>query len=201
MPTGYTAGVEDGTIKTFKDFALLCARAFGACVEMCDEPLTKPIPKEFPVSTYAKTQLAEAKEELDRLLNMGAKQIEKEFASYKTKEMQHLEEGKRKAVQARQRIQKMRAEASAWVPPTKDHKGLKDFMLEQLSSDSWDHVQYYTEEIAKLETMSVEEWQAKRTKDARWNIDYYKKTYREDLERTNGRNQWLDDLRASLNKG
>jgi hypothetical protein len=39
MPTGYTAGVADGTITEFREYALLCARAFGACIMLRDEPV------------------------------------------------------------------------------------------------------------------------------------------------------------------
>ena len=34
MPTGYTAAVCSGEITEIKDFALSCARAFGALITM-----------------------------------------------------------------------------------------------------------------------------------------------------------------------
>lgn len=37
MPTGYTAGIIDGKINTFRDFALVCVKAFGAAIHMRDE--------------------------------------------------------------------------------------------------------------------------------------------------------------------
>ena len=36
MPTGYTADIKDGI--SFQTYALNCARAFGACVMLRDEP-------------------------------------------------------------------------------------------------------------------------------------------------------------------
>lgn len=45
MPTGYTAAIKYGI--TFKEFALDCARNFGACISMRDEPRETPIPDEF----------------------------------------------------------------------------------------------------------------------------------------------------------
>lgn len=36
MPTGYTADIKDGI--DFKTYAMNCARAFGACVMLRDEP-------------------------------------------------------------------------------------------------------------------------------------------------------------------
>lgn len=62
MPTGYTAAIADGI--DFKTYALSCARAFGALVEMRDEPANAPIPEEFKPSSYYVTSLASAREEV-----------------------------------------------------------------------------------------------------------------------------------------
>ena len=59
MPTGYTSKIADGI--GFKDFALSCARAFGACIEMRDDPSDKPIPNEFKPNDYHKKRMAAAK--------------------------------------------------------------------------------------------------------------------------------------------
>lgn len=40
MPTGYTADIKDGI--TFRDFALRCARAFGATIMQRDEDISIP---------------------------------------------------------------------------------------------------------------------------------------------------------------
>ena len=39
MPTGYTAGILEGKIKTFPEFAKICMRAFGAAIHMRDNGL------------------------------------------------------------------------------------------------------------------------------------------------------------------
>ena len=39
MPTGYTAEILNGEIKTFPEFAKKCARAFGAMIHMRDDSL------------------------------------------------------------------------------------------------------------------------------------------------------------------
>ena len=59
MPTGYTAKIADG--QTFEEFILSCARAFGALVEMRDEPADAPIPEEFKPSAYHTTQIGVAR--------------------------------------------------------------------------------------------------------------------------------------------
>lgn len=37
MATAYTQGIINGKINTFKEFALVCARAFGAAAHMRDK--------------------------------------------------------------------------------------------------------------------------------------------------------------------
>lgn len=65
MPTGYTADVADGKITDFVEYALQCARAFGACIMLRDEPISSEIP-EFQPSDYNANALAEAEKTLSR---------------------------------------------------------------------------------------------------------------------------------------
>jgi hypothetical protein len=59
MPTGYTDGVQDGTVKTLKEYALICARAFGATITMRDAPLDIAIPEKFEQSEYYSKKITE----------------------------------------------------------------------------------------------------------------------------------------------
>jgi len=69
MPTGYTAKLMESG-QTFQDFVMQCARAFGACVMMRDDPMDAPIPERFEPSDYNVKRLAEAKAELVKLQAM-----------------------------------------------------------------------------------------------------------------------------------
>jgi hypothetical protein len=51
MPTGYTAMIEEREDVTFREFALTCARAFGACIMQRDNSLAEP-PKPREVDKY-----------------------------------------------------------------------------------------------------------------------------------------------------
>lgn len=75
MPTGYTVFIEDGEITNAKDFLMLCARAFGVAIDMREEPLSKPMPKEFKPSTYHLERLEEERRELDRLRSMTMDEV------------------------------------------------------------------------------------------------------------------------------
>ena len=65
MPSGYTNKIKDDI--SFEEFALSCARAFGACVEMRDDPGDAKIPEEFTPSPYYKKALDDAYIEKTRL--------------------------------------------------------------------------------------------------------------------------------------
>lgn len=77
MPTIYTSDIRDGI--SFKTFALNCARAFGACVEIRDEPGGgEKIPEAFKASDY---HLKKAIEDCNKLLvlnNMTPAEAERE---------------------------------------------------------------------------------------------------------------------------
>ncbi|MBO6267553.1 MAG: hypothetical protein J6N19_00245, partial [Clostridium sp.] len=75
MPTGYTCFIEDGKITTAKGFLLLCARAFGACIEMRDEPLSEPIPEKFNGDDTYRLWLEDAKTELSKLKAMSQDEV------------------------------------------------------------------------------------------------------------------------------
>ena len=61
MPTGYTAAVQDGSITTLRDYALQCARGFGAFLHMHDEPFDTPLTLPPPADTsYYDKRIAEA---------------------------------------------------------------------------------------------------------------------------------------------
>lgn len=56
MPTGYTSPLYEGKEISFEQFALRCARNFGALVMMREEPLDTPIPEKFNPCEYCKRE-------------------------------------------------------------------------------------------------------------------------------------------------
>lgn len=80
MPTGYTAGVEDGTVTTLREYALTCARGMGACIMQRDDPMNEPPKKQEPTDYHVKW-LAEAKEKLVQLAAMSNEEIKAAFTA------------------------------------------------------------------------------------------------------------------------
>ena len=63
MPTGYTSKIGDD--QSFKDFALRCARNFGANILMRDDPMDAEI-KKYEVEPYYMNRLTETIAEKSR---------------------------------------------------------------------------------------------------------------------------------------
>lgn len=194
MPTGYTADIAKGI--SFQQYALGCARAFGALILMRDEPSDAPIPERFEPSDYHVKALAAAKAELARYEAMTLAEAalaadsayESEVASCKARRAEYTE--------LRNKYNAMLAQVVQWEPPTPDHVKYKEFMIEQLrSSIDGDCNESYITEPTKASAIV---WQASQEAIARCNVAYHEKEMAKEVERTENRNAWIKALRDSL---
>jgi hypothetical protein len=195
MPTEYTATLmEKG--QTFPDFVLLCARAMGATIMLRDEPLDAPIP-EFQPSYYNAKQLEESKAELARLLAMTDE--EKIFFGQSKKDAVIERNEKYIADQQAENVRliEMRDKVKAWQPPTSDHDGLKKFMLEQLEI-SMNSVDYHEREIIAAKKLFASDYYNEVVAEVQRHIEYYTEEDRKERERTDARNRWVRELKASI---
>lgn len=195
MPTGYTADIPKGI--SFEQYALGCARTFGALIVMRDDPKDAPIPDEIKPSDYHAKSLASAE---TRLAEIRAMTIEdcraaarKQYDDEEAYRVQRLSENAAMVESYAAMLEK----AKAWVPPTPDHEGIKKFMIEQIeqSADFDDMGDHYSKPI---ECLSANEWRQKQTLKAQKDIAYHAEKHAEEVERTNQRNAWIKALRDSL---
>lgn len=196
MPTGYTARIKDGI--TFQQFAMNCARAFGACIMMRDDPADKPIPEKFEPSVYHKERLKEAYKELERIDSLSIDESREKAVIEFTKEVQRREQDMKKDRELMNQYKDMLQKVKQWQPPTRDHIEFKEFMVSQIEdSIEFDGMEnYYIEHPIKK--ITGKEWLVGKRKSALWDIDYHTKEYKAEIERTNQRNKWIRDLRDSL---
>lgn len=196
MPTGYTADIKDGI--SFKTFALNCARAFGACVELRDEPGGGDrIPDSFAPSDYHTKALAKARTELAALDLMAPTELERGAAkAYDDAETNRVMQLRAKADQ-KAAYEAMLAKVQAWVPPTDEHKGMHQFMAEQIiSSINFDcDGTYYDTPTVRL---TGDQWAAERRASLVRDVDYHTKNHAEEVARAASRTAWVTALRASL---
>lgn len=195
MPTGYTSKLCDGP-QTFEDFAMECARAFGALVTMRDDDTNAPIPEEFTPSVYHENAVAFAKLELARFKAMDDRTAErdaiKEYDVAVTKYHEQREENRA----IRDRLGAMRRDVREWVPPTPDHAGMKKFMLEQLDTTAEFDGRDWSDSKPRL--VSGADYRLAGIEKALKDIAYHTVERQKEVERCRERSAWVRALRESL---
>jgi hypothetical protein len=199
MPTSYTQKLmEQG--QSFPEFVMLCARAMGACVTMRDDDLGIPIPDKFEPSSYYPDRLRQAEARLKKLRDMtppgrlrhGAKLKAdkfKEYGAWLDKELLECD-----------RLDAMAKQVARWNPPTDDHSGLKEFMLDQIRISRPDTA-YIERLLVDISEKSASEFFDAELDDAISDVTNTRKHMEEDITRTNDRNTWLAQLRDNLKGG
>lgn len=192
MPTGYTNVIKDG-IK-FKDFVLRCSRAFGAAIHMRDESLDVEIYHD-KVSDFYLDNIELTKNNIINLKNLTPKEIEEKAKNNYEKALKSFGERVNKKIEQKNKYEKMLKKVKAWQPPTDEHKELKDFMINQIEdSIKWD-CKFYSFEGKEL---NGDEWYKEEMKSLERDLEYYQKQYKEEVDRVDKRNKWIDELIASL---
>ena len=198
MSTGYTSYIGDGC--DFKTFAMQCARAFGACIDMRDESSSTPIPESFKPSNYHLEKKHAAEQKLRKFKSfkkedwekLAKKTFEEEFA----RNQKYIDQAKTLLTKYKNMLEKVRA----WSPPTEEHQNLKRFMIEQIegsiefdcNTKSWEFT---------LKNIVLHEWQNfKEEQLARVfrDIAYHDEEYKKEVERARKNSEWVNALRESL---
>jgi hypothetical protein len=196
MSTRYTAKlVEEG--QTFQEFALGCARAFGALISMRDDASDVPIPDEFVPSDYHEKQLAEAQAHLAELQEMSWEEREALGQAEKEKDIDSAENSLLRELGQNTKIDEMLANVKAWHPPTGEHQGLKDFMLQQLEM-SYNSTKYIREMINELDGKFPRDYYLSVVAQARRNIEYHTEEHAKEVKRASERTAWVRQLKESL---
>lgn len=195
MPSAYTAGIIDGTMTELRDFALLCARALGACVAMRDEPLSAPIPDAFEPSPYHAKKIAELTEKRDALLALTPEQADAEAAKARADYDLRRKDAEQAHNDQRARYQAMIAKVEPWEGAP---EGIKEFMLSQLREgmefDCGRPFRMYEQPPAA----TGKDWLSDKIAVLNRELAYHLEHDAEESLRTRSRNEWLAQLRASL---
>lgn len=193
MPTGYTADVKDGKVTDFRTFALRCARNFGATIMQRDDPGDDP-PKHREMSEYERKRLADAREDVVRYQAMSEAEAERraEFEFYE--QLADYEKRVAETKMEQDRYDAMLVKVARWTPPTSQHEGMKKFMIEQLvTSKDFDHMEW-----SGPTRYTGRQWLSRKREHAAESLARAEKGWREEQERVDGANAWIDALYASL---
>jgi len=196
MSTVYTYCIEDGTVTELSEFAMNCAKAFGALISMRDEPSDKEVPQVFEPSTYHKEALATAGSELIEFLTQSNEKLKKEWEDQYEDSKQSHKDYVQRLEDKKFNYQCMLLKVKEWTPPTDEHIGLKDFMLSQLN----DSIKHDCEGYAPTKPVKqeFEKWLADKTKILEEKVEYHEKEWKAEQFRCAERTDWVKQLRDSF---
>lgn len=195
MPTGYTVGVQSGEISTLRDYALRCARGFGALIMMRDEPMDAKIPERFELNTkYHDEEIVAAIEGLDAVPALSVPECDEKAAfeyelaviDYRKKEKERFDQ--------RSRYDEMLSKIEAWEIP-EDLNSLRDFMAEQIRSSIEFDCRFVPDPPRQ---MTGEAWRTKQLEKAARELSYHADERIKEISRTEDRNKWLSALWSAL---
>ena len=194
MPTGYTAGVQSGEITDFEDYAMGCARAFGALITMRDDPADATIPNKFEPDSYYEESLARAREELAELEGASDEEIARMAKEdYEQALNRHRERVAEEALW-QERYKRMLEKSRRYVPPTPDHEEFAKFLVSQLEGS----MQFDQHDWEEPKQVSPEAWKAQQLAGRRETVAYREEALQEEIERCRSRTEWVQALRGSL---
>lgn len=202
MPTGYTVGIENGEITTAKDFLILCLRAFGVCIEMRDDPFTKPIPEKFEPSDYYSRFVKRAQSDIDNLLGTTDEDLYVKMLNDKNENLLRCQKMIKENTAKKKRYLIILDQIRGWNPP-KEYSEVKKFATEQIvmSMEQLDNT-YYEKEIDELSssTMSIGEYRAMLLDSLNSSLSYATKSLQSDIDNTEKKNEFLKGFRESIAK-
>jgi hypothetical protein len=203
MPTGYTAGIIDGKINTFQDFAKQCMRAFGACIHMRDEDYDKNYEPRLP-SDYHLKRIEKSKEEIARINSISDEDLILTRKVEIETEIKRCKDSISKQKKNRNALLSIKSDIQDWTPPTSEHVGIKDFMLEQIkvTIEGDCDPRYYLKEIKELQSklifLDAKDERRRMLELENSRIEYGKVEYEKEVKRCNDANKWITDLLDSI---
>lgn len=199
MATSYTDLIAEKENCTLEEYAMRCARRFGALIEMMEEPLDAPIPEKFEPSTHNRDMLVKDKAKYAKFMALTDEEkyaeLERSYNEMVAEYSKMEEEENEKRRILRERYEAMLEKVRAWNPPTPDHENLRDFMISQLEESIVFDCDEYKPIIPKKEEWCDVQSHINLLKR---NIDISQEHYDKEIISYNKRNQWLSDLRESL---
>ena len=206
MPTGYTAGILDGKINTFEEFATVCTRAFGATIHMRDNPMDSPYEPRTP-SDYYTNSIQSKRERLEEIESMSDEKIVEDFNTQLEADLKYhqtkMEEDKRNL----EKLNSMIESAKSWVPPTEDHQPFRNFMIEQIETtikvdgDPSYHVNKIVEIKKQIEEgINPNEYREETIQEIKRQISYHETEHQKELVRCKDSNEWMEKFFESIKK-
>lgn len=203
MPTGYTAGIIDGTTKDFKAYAKDCMRNFGACIHMRDSKFSDEW-KPDTVSDYHPKEIVRLEKEQRELAAMTDADLLALRKKQLNRDIRYHKKGIQKQAETESILNKFLVQSKAFEAPTAEHTGIRDFMIKQIE-DTIDfdcRSTYHADNVLKaqdeLKSLDVVKIRSDKQEAIQKDLAYHKEHLEQDKKRVAGRNKWVTDFLASL---
>ena len=185
MPTGYTEFIENGKVRTAKQFLHLCLRAFGVCVRIKDDPLeveddyTQKIIDGYQESIdYHQKLLDDAKKNLKIYQEMSDDEMCVKYIQETSERIKNLQKSITKEFGEYGDYLRLQEQIKKWNCD-EEFKEIKDFALHQIKVSIPDN-SFYEEELAKCGKPTKEGYEKRREeyrnsliKRTQWDVDYH----------------------------
>ena len=188
--------MEEG--QTFPEFLMCCARAFGPLISMRDADTDTPIPEKIAMPSYHTKALEEAHAELARLKGMTTAEKKAIGEADKKREIEYHTAAIERRKEENARLNDMVARITAWTPPSSDHEGLKQFMLQQIGISYHRESDYHERALEAAKVKTVRSYYTDLVEAAVASIKYHLDHVEEEKKSNTASNDWLRLLRESL---
>jgi len=205
MPTGYTEGILNGKINTFPEFAKTCMRAFGATIHLRDDSLDKEYEPRIP-SDYYLSSIKECEENILKFENLSDDELSSQILLDLNNNKKYYERSIKEKKENLKKLNSMLGEAMKFVPPTEDHVGIKDYMIDQIEQTiKHDCDVYYAQKglkdiIKQIKNFNIKEIRSSRLKDYKLDLENSRTRYNQEIERCDDANRWAYNLLKSIEK-
>jgi len=197
MPTGYTSTIKDGI--SLNQFIMTCARAMGACITMRDDPFDAPIPDRFEPSDYHIKKIKEINNEIVLIQSLKEESLKERYEKEYNDNIKYVKQRIDETNELSNKYHEMLQLVRGWTPPSADHAGLKNFMIEQIeSSIEWDCSTDYFEKLISGFPATPDVWKQSKMSRLIKDLTYHNKENISEIERVESRNRWIKQLRDSL---
>lgn len=202
MPSGYTHGILNGTIKTFKEFALKCSEAFLIQFRNGETEYTPRVP-----SDYHPNQMKFIRERVAELNQISNSELIAIKVAASEQSIAKEEENLAITIEKKKNIDKLLEDAINFNPPTDKHEEFKDFMISQLQETiNFDFdINYKINRIEELKKLLVDlknlnpfSIRAARLNDLNEDYKYHANQYEKEIQSCKESNEWYKELLKSI---
>ena len=212
MPTGYTSFIENGKVKSAKQFLHLCLRAFGVCTDMRDSSLevkddyTKDILNGSQQDIdYHKELLERAEQRLSEIKSLSEEELRVRYIKETKKRIKDLQKCQTHEFSKYGDYLRIRESIRDWDCDPEFQK-VKDFALDQIDISIPDD-SYYEEKLAEIGAPTNEGFQERKEQylqklidEAQWDVNYHREEMENAVRRRDEKIRYNNGFKKELNK-